>query len=79
MIGNRIDEIIEELGLKSDPAYQQLGQAIVEECLLLMLYNNIEDGDRALGAAAGIIGNRFGVKPGYGLTFQEGYDRLQRS
>lgn len=41
---------------------EKLAELIVRECLDMIYNNNIEDGDRALGAVADMISKRFGVE-----------------
>ena len=47
-------------------AMEKHAKLIVQECLDMIYNNNIEDGDRALGAAADMISKRFGVEWRFG-------------
>ena len=47
---------------KTADKVEKFAELIVRECLDMIYDNNIEDGDRALGAVADMISKHFGVE-----------------
>lgn len=71
MMNERIKELALQAGFNHMGIWNTIGiweyhekfaELIVKDCLDMIYNNNIEDGDRALGAVADMISKHFGVE-----------------